>query len=81
MKIEPGQTAWGYLGKPIPATVPDELWKQGVIEYKDLLKLIVCTEEFDPRLLEQPSLDMPRAPARPAARRPRASAAMAASTA
>jgi hypothetical protein len=62
VKIEPGQTAWGNLGNPIPATVPDELWKQGVIEYKDLLKLIICTEEFDPRALEQPSLDMPRAP-------------------
>jgi Caspase domain len=62
VKIEPGQTAWGNLGNPIPATVPDELWKQGVIEYKDLLKLIVCTDEFDPRSLEQPSLDMPRAP-------------------
>ena len=36
------------------------MWKQGVIEYKDLLKLIVCTEEFDARLLEQPPLDMPR---------------------
>ena len=62
VKIDPGQTAWGNLGNPIPATVPDELWKQGLIEYKDLLKLIVCTEEFDPRALEQPSLDMPRAP-------------------
>src|SRR5262249_25285812 len=45
VKIEPGATAWGNLGNPITATVPDELWKQGVIEYKDLLKLIVCTEE------------------------------------
>ena len=41
IKIEPGQIAWANLGNPIPATVPDELWKQGVIEYKDLLKLIV----------------------------------------
>jgi pimeloyl-ACP methyl ester carboxylesterase len=60
VKLEPGETAWGYLGKPIPASIPDELWKQGVIEYKDLLKLIVCTEEFDARLLEQPALDMPK---------------------
>jgi Caspase domain len=62
VKIEPGQTAWGNLGNPIPATVPDELWKQGTIEYKDLLKLIICTEEFDPRALEQRALDMPRPP-------------------
>ena len=60
VKLEPGETAWGNLGKPIPATVPDEIWEQGVIEYKDMLKLIVCTEEFDARLLEQPALDMPR---------------------
>jgi hypothetical protein len=66
VKLEPGETAWANLGKPIPASVPDEVWKQGVIEYKDLLKLIVCTQEFDARLLEQPSLDAPR-PAPPAA--------------
>ena len=60
VKLEPGETAWAYQGKPIPATVPKEVWEQGVIEYKDLLKLIVCTEEFDARLLEQPPLDMPR---------------------
>jgi pimeloyl-ACP methyl ester carboxylesterase len=59
VKLEPGETAWGNLGDPISASVPDEVWKQGVIEYKDLLKLIVCTEEFDARLLEQPKLDMP----------------------
>jgi len=61
VRLGPGETAWGNLGKPIPATVPDEVWQQGVIEYRDLLKLIICTEEFDARLLEQPSLDMPRA--------------------
>ena len=60
VKLEPGETAWGYLGQPIPASIPDEVWKQGVIEYKDLLKLIVCTEDFDARLLEQRALDLPR---------------------
>jgi len=60
VKLEPGETAWANLGKPSRAEVPDEIWKEGVIEYKDLLKLIVCTEEFDARLLEQPTLDMPR---------------------
>ena len=29
-----------------------------------MLKLIVCTEEFDARLLEQPTLDLPRPPGR-----------------
>jgi hypothetical protein len=59
-KLEPGETAWAYQGKPIPASIPKEVWNLGVIEYKDLLKLIICTEEFDARLLEQPPLDMPR---------------------
>ncbi len=67
VKLGPGETAWGYQGKPIHASIPDEIWKQGVIEYKDLLKMIVCTEEFDARLLEQPALDLPRPKARPEA--------------
>ncbi len=60
VKLEPGETAWGYLGEPIAARIPDDVWKQGVIEYNDLLKLIVCTEDFDAKLLEQPALDLPR---------------------
>ena len=36
VKLEPGATTWGNLGNPIPATVPDEIWKQGVIEYEGL---------------------------------------------
>jgi pimeloyl-ACP methyl ester carboxylesterase len=31
-----------------------------VVEYKDILKLIACTDEFDARLLTQPALDLPR---------------------
>lgn len=60
VRLEPGETAWANLGDPIPASVPDEVWGQGIIEYRDLLKLIVCTEEFDARLLEQRTLDSPR---------------------
>jgi pimeloyl-ACP methyl ester carboxylesterase len=59
VKLEPNQTAHACDGRPIPATVPDEVWRQGAVEYKDLLKLIVCTREFDARLLRQPNLDMP----------------------
>lgn len=58
LKLESKATAYAYDGKLIPATLPDEVWKQGTIEYKDLLKLIVCTREFDARLLSQPNLDM-----------------------
>ena len=60
IKLEPGETAWAYQDRPIPATVPNDVWKQGIVEYKDMIKLIVCTDEFDARLLQQPSLDMPR---------------------
>jgi hypothetical protein len=58
--LDPGQEAWAYRKRPIPAVVPDELWRQGVIELRDVLKLIVCTAEFDARLLEQQALDLPR---------------------
>ena len=60
IRLEPGETAWAYRGRPIPVTVPDEIWKQGVVEYKDILKLIVCTDEFDSRLMAQPAPDLPR---------------------
>jgi hypothetical protein len=59
-RLEPGQEFAPLGGKEISATVPDEVWKQGVVEYKDTLKLIVCTDEFDARLMEQPALDLPR---------------------
>lgn len=59
VKLTPKETAYAFDGKPITATIPDEVWKQGVIEYKDLLKLIVSTREFDARLLGQPNLDVP----------------------
>jgi pimeloyl-ACP methyl ester carboxylesterase len=59
VKLGPKEAAWAYDGKPIPASVPDEVWQQGIIEYRDMLKLIVCTREFDARLLRQPNLDMP----------------------
>ncbi len=57
----PGQTGWALGGNQIPVTVPDAVWSQGVIEYRDILKLIVSTSEFDARLLEQPALDSPPA--------------------
>lgn len=60
IKLEPNQQAWALSGRAIPASVPDDLWCQGVTEYQDILKLIVCTNEFDARLLEQNKLDVPR---------------------
>jgi pimeloyl-ACP methyl ester carboxylesterase len=60
VKLEPNQEAWALGKKSIRASVPQELWEQGIIEYQDILKLIVCTAEFDATLLEQDKLDLPR---------------------
>jgi hypothetical protein len=38
--------------------VPDTLWEAGVTEVTDLLKLIVSTDEFDPRTLAQLDLEV-----------------------
>ncbi|MDJ0569113.1 MAG: caspase family protein [Pleurocapsa sp. MO_192.B19] len=58
--LEPGQETWALEGQPIYASVPKQLWEQGITEYKDILKLIVCTTEFDATLLKQDGLEMPR---------------------
>ncbi|MGG6297056.1 caspase family protein [Leptolyngbya sp. AN02str] len=64
--LAPGEEAYALSGKPIDASVPDELWEQGITEFKDVLKLIVSTSEFDARLLEQDKLTLyqgePRSP-------------------
>jgi pimeloyl-ACP methyl ester carboxylesterase len=57
--LEPGDEAWALGGQPIYPTVPEKLWKQGITEIKDILKLIVSTAEFDATLLEQEELDLP----------------------
>jgi pimeloyl-ACP methyl ester carboxylesterase len=57
--LNPGETKWILSGTELAAQVPDEFWRQGRPEFKDVLKLIVSTEEFDARLLEQDALDMP----------------------
>jgi pimeloyl-ACP methyl ester carboxylesterase len=57
--LQPGEEAWALGGQPIYPTVPEKLWKQGITEIKDILKLIVSTAEFDATLLEQDELDLP----------------------
>ena len=47
---------------PLETVVPDELWEQGVTEVTDVLKLIVSTEPFDPRPLEQDDLKVSAPP-------------------
>jgi pimeloyl-ACP methyl ester carboxylesterase len=60
IKLNPGEETWVFGGDTIDASVPQELWERGITEYQDIFKLIVCTSEFDARLLEQGELDLPR---------------------
>jgi hypothetical protein len=53
-KVEPGneiliRTAW---------SIPEPLLEAGVIEYRDLVKVIASTTRMNPRLLEQPNLNV-----------------------
>jgi pimeloyl-ACP methyl ester carboxylesterase len=57
--LQPGETAWVNGGQLLYASVPKELWQQGMTEYRDIFKLIVCTAEFDARLMAQDNLDAP----------------------
>ncbi|MCC5617166.1 caspase family protein, partial [Nostoc sp. CHAB 5836] len=63
IKLNAGEEAWALSGEDLILEVPDELWSQGITEYKDMIKLIVSNEEFDARLLTQNKLDAPRPPA------------------
>ncbi len=60
--LKSGQKAWAeelyrsQLRKSIPVEIPDGLWKQGVTETRDILKLIVSTAEADATLLQQGKL-------------------------
>ncbi len=58
--IEPGAEVWAFSKQGISAIVPDELCKQGVTEYQDILKLIVSTTEFDASLICQEGLEQPK---------------------
>ncbi|MBW4634728.1 MAG: caspase family protein [Iphinoe sp. HA4291-MV1] len=64
IRLEPGKEALALDGQDLQLEVPDKLWEQGITEYKDIIKLIVSTTEFDPRLLSQEALDVPRPPKR-----------------
>lgn len=56
--LDPGAETFALAGEPILASVPNELWEQGVIETTDLLKIIVSTDECDATLLDQDELDV-----------------------
>jgi hypothetical protein len=66
--LEPGEEAWatvlvrGRLRKTIDLFIPDNLWRQGVTETRDILKLIVSTDEADATLLQQDDLPVTALP-------------------
>jgi hypothetical protein len=62
--LKPGEEDWANRGQDIHPTVPEELWKQGITQSQDILKLIVSTAEFDATLLRQNELDLPFFPER-----------------
>ncbi|MEH2336008.1 caspase family protein [Nostoc sp.] len=62
--LKPGESAWALGGENIYPTVPEKLWKQGITQSQDILKLIVSTAEFDATLLRQNELDLPFFPER-----------------
>jgi hypothetical protein len=66
-RLAPGEQAYANRGEPIQVTVPDELWRRGVAELKDIVKVIVSTREFDARRLAQEDLDQPKPSSRSAA--------------
>ncbi|MCG6134021.1 MAG: caspase family protein [Nostoc sp. LLA-1] len=55
--LQPGQEIWALEGRDISMVIPQNFLHQGVTEYKDILKLIVSTSEFDANLLVQGNID------------------------
>ncbi|KST65475.1 SAV_2336 N-terminal domain-related protein [Mastigocoleus testarum] len=59
IKLEAQQEAYALDGEELLLEIPDDYWEQGITEYQDIVKLIVCEGEFDGRLLTQGKLDAP----------------------
>ncbi|MEO1427769.1 MAG: caspase family protein [Cyanobacteria bacterium J06633_8] len=57
IQLEPAQEAFACEGKEIPIFIPDT-WKHEKREYKDILKLIVSTSDFDGSLLKQGKIEI-----------------------
>ncbi|MGB3787477.1 MAG: caspase family protein [Phormidesmis sp.] len=59
VRLAPDQEIWFANGKALNGTVADALWQQGITECLDILKLIACTDEFDPTLMILGELGLP----------------------
>lgn len=55
--IPAGRAVAAFGGKDLYGHIPDAKWRAGRTHSKDILKLIFSTEQFDPRLFDQPSID------------------------
>jgi len=55
--LEPGQETWVLEGEYIPISIPRNFQRDGIREYKDILKLILSTSEFDGNLLVQDRIE------------------------
>lgn len=55
---KPNNEAWASAGEPIPVSLPEELWRQGMTEYKDLIKLVLSTDECNATLFEQDNIEV-----------------------
>ncbi|MBD2447385.1 caspase family protein [Nostoc sp. FACHB-152] len=62
IRLQAGEEAYAQVDGDVwvPIGVPEDYWKQGITEYKDVIKLIVSNEEFNAKLLEQKALDAPQ---------------------
>jgi pimeloyl-ACP methyl ester carboxylesterase len=54
--LDAGQETWANAGEPFYASVPDELWKAGAVQFNDTLLLVVSTDESDATQLAQDDL-------------------------
>lgn len=56
VRLDPGEAVWANQGNPVPVSLPEEWWNQGLFEYRDVLKVIASTQEFDATRFEQGDL-------------------------
>lgn len=54
--LEPGQETWALRREELTAMVPDELWREGMTEFKDLIKVVASTEACDATRFRQDDL-------------------------
>lgn len=59
-RLSPNQEIWYAGGAPLVGTVPDSFLRHNILECRDTLKLIACTDEFDPTLMNLGEIGSPK---------------------